>query len=145
MEHAEPYYYIVVASHDHVRSAIAGGFIQANHGKQSAMNRLQAGDWIICYSGKETYGEETACQQFTAIGEVLPGAIHAGDMHIRGEVAYRRDVNYHKHTNVSIRPLLDRLAFIPNPKHWGFPFRRGFFKIGVDDYTLLRHQLLPDE
>jgi hypothetical protein len=33
-----------------------------------------------------------------------------------------------------IRDLVGALAFIPDPKRWGYPFRRGLFQIGEEDF-----------
>jgi hypothetical protein len=48
-------YWIIVASKDHLQRGLAGGFIQANHGKAAKLKRMSLGDWIIFYSPKIVY------------------------------------------------------------------------------------------
>ena len=138
-------YYIVVAARNHVQAAVAGGFIQANHGKKGPMSSLRAGDGILCYSSKLTFGEATPLQAFTALGEVLPGEPYVGEMGGKDFHPYRRDVAYEiAARETPIRPLLERLSFIPDKSHWGFPFRRGFFAISEEDFQLIRQSMLED-
>jgi hypothetical protein len=43
-------YWIGIASLDHVRKGIEGGFCQLCHRKTGPMRRLAPGDWIVYYS-----------------------------------------------------------------------------------------------
>jgi hypothetical protein len=52
-------YWIVVTSKEHVKTGQAAGFTQACHGKGSPLRRMQSGDYLIWYSGKEVMG--TSC------------------------------------------------------------------------------------
>ena len=45
-------YWIIVASKDHLQRGLAGGFIQANHGKAAPLKRMHVGDWVLFYSPK---------------------------------------------------------------------------------------------
>jgi hypothetical protein len=36
-----------------------------------------------------------------------------------------------------IRPLLERLSFIVDPVHWGYPFRVGHLEIGQADFRVI--------
>jgi hypothetical protein len=35
------------------------------------------------------------------------------------------------------RPLVERLSFIPDPRRWGYPFRRGLFEVAADDFAVI--------
>ena len=132
-------YYVVVASLDHVQAAVAGGFIQANHGKRGPMTQLKAGDGIVCYAPRKTFGGTDAYQRFCALGEVAEGEAYIGEMGDKDFQPYRRDVVYAtglRHADV--HPLIDQLAFITNPKKWGFPFMRGFFAISETDFNRIK-------
>ena len=134
-------YWIVVASRDHVQRGLQGGFMQANHGKASALKRMQAGDGILYYSSKEVYDEETKCQRFTAIGEIADEHIYQGVM--GGDfVPFRRNVNYWPCREVSILPLIGALDFIKDKTHWGAPFRFGVVEIGEQDFQRIAEQML---
>ena len=132
--------WVVVASLDHIEAAIAGGFIQAGHGKKSAVERFSSGDRIICYASKKQFGLPEPCQEIITIGTVQEGEIYqAGLMDNADDTPYRRDVEYDKSLNrVKIRPLIDKLAFIKNPRHWGYPFRAGVFSIMDSDFEIIR-------
>jgi len=138
---AESRFWIAVASKDHVMTGVANRFMQANHGKRSPLRRVSPGDRIIYYSSKLTYGEETACQAFTAIGEVKEGEIYTADMG-NGFMPARRDVEFYDCVDVSIRPLIPDLQFIKDKQHWGYMFRFGFFEIFREDYERIAQKML---
>ncbi len=134
-------YWIVVASRDHVQRGAEGGFMQANHGKASALKRMQAGDGLLYYSSREVYGEEAKCQRFTAIGEIADDLVYQGEMG-GGFVPFRRNVNYFLCREISILPLIGALDFIKDKTHWGAPFRFGVVEIGEQDFQLIAKQML---
>lgn len=41
----------------------------------------------------------------------------------------------------SCRALLDDLSFIKDKKKWGFPFRKGSFKISFEDFELIAKKM----
>ena len=137
-------YWILVASRDHVQRGVEGGFAQANHGKATALKRMQAGDEILYYSSKEVYGEETKCQRFTAIGEVVDDLVYQGTMG-GGFVPFRRNVKYRPCREISILPLIGALDFIKDKTHWGAPFRFGVVEIEERDFQLISEQMLEEQ
>lgn len=137
----EPRYWIAVASRDHVMTGVTHGFMQANHGKSSPLRRVFPGDWIIYYSSKLIYGQKTACQNFTAIGQVKEGEVYTADMG-NGFVPARRDVNFYACEEIAIRPLIPALNFIKDKQRWGYMFCFGLFEIYKDDYELISQNML---
>ena len=63
-------YWIGVASHEHVRRGVSGGFAQLNHGKAAPLRRMAAGDWLIYYSPREQRKGGDPVQAFTALGQL---------------------------------------------------------------------------
>nr|WKN39959.1 EVE domain-containing protein [Tunicatimonas sp. TK19036] len=143
MDQTEEKYWIIVASRDHVQAGVAGGFAQANHGKRGPMQKMNKGNKLVYYSSKAEYGQPEPCQKFTAIGEVIDGKPYAGTMSMTGDSQpYRRNINYYSCEEISIRPLLEKLSFIQDTKHWGYSFRRGFFEISKQDYQTIAQLML---
>lgn len=134
-------FYIAVASKDHVCKGVEGGFMQANHGKATALKRLKKEDWIIYYSSKMYIDKEEKCQCFTAIGQVKDDELYQGIMS-SDFAPFRRNVDFYDCQDVSILPLINDLDFIPNKKSWGYPFRFGFLKISEKDFELIRQKML---
>ena len=134
-------YWIAVASKDHVMRGVAGGFIQANHGKQAPLKRMKPGDWVLFYSPKQFLESDTKCQAFTAIGQISDEAIYQVTV-TDDFVPFRRNVAFHSSTEVSILPLIEKLEFIPNKKSWGYPFRFGFFEISQPDFDLIQKGMI---
>src|SRR5262249_61617726 len=64
-------YWIGVASREHVRLGVKGGFAQFGHGKLAPARRPSHGDWIIYYSPKLKFGEAEPCQKVVAVGKVI--------------------------------------------------------------------------
>ena len=137
-------YWIILVSKDHISRGIAGGFVQANHGKQAPLRRMAAGDWVIIYSPKPTMNGTEPLQAFTAIGQLADDEVYQHKMS-EDFIPYRRNVNSSRCTQIPILPLVNELDFIPNKKSWGYPFRFGFFEINGHDFGLIKTHMLKDE
>jgi len=137
-------YWIVVASKDHVQHGLAGGFIQANHGKATPLKRMQAGDWVIFYSPKLEFGKPEKCQCFTAIVKVAGEDVYQHDMG-DGFTPFRRSVRFLPSNDVSILPLIDDLTFIKDKTHWGASFRFGTLQIPEEDFRLIANRMIVDK
>jgi hypothetical protein len=137
-------YWIIVASKDHLQRGLAGGFIQANHGKSEPLKRMHPGDWVIYYSPKLEFAKPEKCQSFTAIGQIADDRIYQHDMG-GGFVPFRRDVRFLPAQDAPILPLIGALSFIQDKQHWGAPFRFGTLQILEQDFRLIAREMLADE
>ena len=126
-------HWICVASANHVRRGVAGGFMQVNHGKRAPLARMRPGDGVAYYSPTETFGEKDWLQAFTAIGTVAAGDPYLFDMG-GGFVPFRRDVIWDPAQTTAIRPLLPALALTAGHNHWGQVFRFGVVRISAADF-----------
>lgn len=136
-------YWIGVASREHVLLGATGGFSQLCHGKAGPLRRMAGGDWMIYYSPKEKMGGDKPCRRFTAIGRVAESAPYLYDMG-GGFVPWRRDVAFLPCVEAEIVPLLDRLSFIADKKHWGYPFRWGHFQVPETDFRAIAAAMLGE-
>jgi len=134
--------WINTVSRDHVQLGVAGGFAQADHGKDTRLRRLNKGDRIAFYSPRTAMGSGEALQQITALGTVTGAAPYQVEMSPDFH-PWRLEVDFADVSPVSIRPLLEELSFITDLKRWGLPFRRGLFEIGSPDMEIIRRALLP--
>lgn len=132
--------FVVVASRDHIQTAREGGFIQAGHGKKTPLQRLSAGDYIVCYSPQQVYGEPEKCQRFTAMGTVVDDRVYQVQMN-EDFAPYRVDVAFENCREIDVRPLLSDLRFVENEDSWGVYVRRGLFEIPDRDAHLIRRRM----
>ena len=137
-------YWIIVASKDHLQRGLAGGFIQANHGKAAPLKRMRAGDWVIFYSPKLEYERPEKLQCFTAVCRIIDENIYPHDMG-GGFVPFRRNVTFLPARDVSILLLINDLTFIRDKTHWGAPFRFGTLQIPEEDFRLIARKLVEDQ
>ena len=137
-------YWIGVASKDHIKNGVKGGFCQLCHGKEQPLKRMKKGDWIVYYSPKEVFQEKVPCQKFTAIGKVIGEDVYAVEMSPQF-VPFRRDIEFIACKEVEIRPLIERLDFIKNKKSWGYSFRYGHLKISEKDFKLISTEMLVNQ
>ena len=137
----ETKYWITVVSKDHLQRGIAGGFMQANHGKAAPLKKMKEGDWVIFYSPKLTMNGDEKLQAFTAIGQATDDLVYQHQM-TPDFIPYRRNIKYYECTEAPIVPLINDLKFIPNKSSWGYSFRFGFFEIGQHDFELIKSKLL---
>ena len=135
-----PRNWICVASAEHVRRGVAGGFMQVNHGKAAPLKRIRPGDRVIYYSPSEVMRVADGLQSFTAIGTVKEGEPYQGEMG-GGFTPFRRDVAWRQARETPIRPLLDRLGFTAGKPNWGAPFRYGLVEIGEADFSLIEQAM----
>jgi len=133
----KPRHWIAVASAEHVRRGVAGGFMHVNHGKAAPLRRIRPGDSVVYYSPSEVYGIKDGLQSFTALGVVRDGEPYQGVMG-GGFVAYRRDVDWHAAAHdVPIRGLLDRLELTAGRPNWGQVFRFGLVEVAESDAAVI--------
>jgi hypothetical protein len=137
-------FWIIVASKDHLQRGLAGGFIQANHGKAAPLKRMHTGDWVIFYSPKLEYDKPEKLQCFTAIGKIADETVYQSDMG-GGFVPFRRNVTFLPAQDVSILPLINELTFIKDKTPWGAPFRFGSIQIPEEDFRLIASRMVADK
>ena len=133
-------YWVSVVSRKHILIGIEHCIAQVGHGKELPLKRMRAGDWIVNYSSIESLENRKKCQRFTAIGKIRTGNVYQVDMG-NGFKPFRIDVDYLRCNEADIRPILDELQFISNPKRWGYPFRFGHFEISEDDFLLISNTM----
>jgi len=133
-------YWIAVASHEHVKKGVDGGFAQVCHGKKGPLAIMKKDDWIIYYSPTIYFRIKDPCQAFTAIGRVDSGEPYQVAMH-DDFIPWRRNISFLPSKDIPIRPLLDNLSFILDKKKWGLPFKRGCFEIPKQDFTLIAKEM----
>jgi hypothetical protein len=134
-------YWINVISKNHVLLGIEQGFTQSGHGKQAPLKKMKKGDWIIFYSPKVDYEENEKLQAFTAIGLLPDDRIYQYEMSPSFK-PFRRKVTFRQAKEKSILPLIEKLDFIKDKKHWGFMFRFGLFEISEKDFKTISEQML---
>src|SRR5512140_2620684 len=129
-------YWIGVIARDHVKMAVKAGFAQLNHGKKEPLQKLQAGDGFIFYSPKESFPGGEPAQMFTGIGRVKTGEVYEGPGG-PDPYPYRIDIEFYESNEVPARPLIERLSFIEDKTHWGYPFRFGYLSIPESDFRII--------
>ncbi len=65
-----PRHWVIVASRDHARRGVEGGFVMANHGKRAPLARMARGDRVLVYSPTTTYPGGEPLRAVTVVGEV---------------------------------------------------------------------------
>lgn len=134
-------YWINTISRDHVMLGVAGGFIQAGHGKDTGLKRLKKGDWMVFYSPKTSYVDGEPLQAFTAICQVADDELYQGERP-DGFRPWRRKVVFTECVETPIKPLIGDLSFIQDKTHWGYMFRVGLFQIPQADFELIRSAMI---
>lgn len=124
--------WVGVASREHVQIGVEGGFAQFCHGKAAPARRPRKGDAVVYYSAKEVFGQTLPCQRFTAFG-IVEDDTPVSVEQFPGFFPWRRQVRWLHRRETPIQPLLGRLRFIEDPRHWGAPFRFGFLEIPQAD------------
>ncbi|HRN68727.1 MAG TPA: EVE domain-containing protein [Promineifilum sp.] len=133
-------FWINTVSYSHVKRGIEDGITQANHGRVTNLNRVSKGDYITFYSPRTDYNGGEPLQHFTAIARVIDEKPYQVEMAPTFH-PWRRRVEYLPCRHVPVQPLIDSLEFVKDKRHWGFPFRRGLFEIGEQDFMRIAHAM----
>lgn len=102
-------YFVGVATRDAVDAAIAGGYVEINHGKAGPLERMRDGDGIAYYSPR-TAADGDALQAFTALGYVSGNALYQAGIDATGEAKNSRPVR----DGASARPAGGDASARPN-------------------------------
>lgn len=131
-------FWIGVASLDHVKAGVEGGFAQLGHGKHIAVKSLKKGDWIVYYSPKTEMGKGAPVQSFTSIGKVTSEAPYQYNQE-SGFRPYRVDVEYQASAKqAEIKPMLEKLELTKGRgRKWGMIVRRGKIKVDAKDFAII--------
>lgn len=62
--------WVLVASRDHARRGLTGGFVMANHGKRAPVARMNVGDRVLIYSPTTSFPKGEPLRAITIVGEV---------------------------------------------------------------------------
>ena len=136
-------YWVNTVSLEHVQAGMEGGFTQADHGRASRLKLLSRGDLLVFYSPRTGFRSGEGLQAFTAIARVSDEAPYRAEMTPEFR-PWRRKVQPLPCEPAPVRPLIEKLAFIPDKSRWGFPFRRGLFEISRQDFLLIARAMAVD-
>ena len=128
--------WVAVASQDHVRKAVEGGFVQVNHGKEAPLRRIARGDQILFYSPRQEMRTGSPIQAFTAIGKAVDDVPYRATQSETFQ-PFRRRVRYARAKDAPIHPMLEQLSFSRDRGSWGQILQRGFFEIEANDYAVI--------
>lgn len=136
-----PRYFMGIAERVHARLCMEEGVVVLGIKGPSGVKNVSVGDKVIYYSPK-TEPEGKTLQAFTAIGEVVGDHAYERDFD-GGHTLWVRSVDWRKDaTEVPIRPLLEKLSFVKNPKNWGFYMRGSKREIPAEDYAVIAGAML---
>ena len=123
-------YWVNTISRNHVQAGAAGGFTQADHGRETRLKKLAKGDAIVFYSPRADIQAGETVQRFTGVAQILDDE----PFRENDEGPWRRRAKFAQANEAPVAPLIEDLEFIRNKKSWGVVFRRGFFEIGENDF-----------
>ncbi|MET0459507.1 MAG: EVE domain-containing protein [Ilumatobacteraceae bacterium] len=124
--------WVIVASRDHARRGLDGGFVMANHGQRAPLARMTRGDGIMIYSPTTTSPKGAPLKAITIVGTVTGAEPEPSDLIPDG---FRRRAELRE-----IEPLpLDQVRdHLPTNR-----IRFGFFELAPHDAAAI-WQLIDD-
>ncbi len=115
------------------------GIVAFSKGREAAVRNLDIGDRVLFYSPKSDFDGEPV-RAFTAHATVTGEAPYEIEF-MAGARGFVRDAKFDEVREVPVKPMLEELSFIKNPKHWGMAFRMGKFSIPEGDYRLIANAM----
>jgi len=126
-------HWVIVASRDHARHGVNGGFVMANHGKRSPLVQMSPGDGVLIYSPTTTYPHGEPLRAVTIVGEVTGDEPEPSDVIADG---FRRAASLRE---IEPLPLEEIREHLPVSR-----IRFGFFELDAADaeaiWTLIAHR-----
>lgn len=132
-------YWINVIPKDRVLAAVSEGVMQSQD-NEAHLNRMKKGDWVVFYSPRTDIEGTTKLQAFTAIGQIADNIIYLVENAPTLKM-FRRKVDYKKVKEIPLIPLIQKLLFIVNKKHWGSVFKLSLIQIPDDDFNLIAKEM----
>lgn len=139
----ETRYWIGVVGAKHALAGNERGICAFSHGKKEAVSKLSVGDRFAFYAPREGYREGDTVQAFVAVGTVADGEPFEADFD--GNPAWVRPATYDMMARASIKPLLEPLEFVRNPKNWGMAVRRSLFEVSAHDFELIENAMQDEK
>lgn len=132
-------YWINVIPKERVLAAVAEGVMQSQD-NEAHLNRMKKGDWVIFYSPRLDIEGTTKLQAFTSIGQITDNTIYPVEKAPTSKM-FRRKMNYVSAKETPLIPLIQKLLFIVNKKHWGTVFKLSLIQIPDDDFNLIAKEM----
>ncbi|MFB6720423.1 EVE domain-containing protein [Kribbella sp. NPDC056345] len=136
--------WLAVVSAEHTHRAVAGGFVQLNHGRRPGVARLHRGDGFVIYSPTDQYGTKTPLRAFTALGIVADDTPYQAapmSMGSRGTIApWRRTITFQEVTPLPLTHITANLDLTTQP-NWGYQLRRGLVPLTRADFATLQQAM----
>jgi hypothetical protein len=129
-------HWLAVASRDHVRIGVQGGFAQVCHGRRGPLSAMRVNDWLIYYSPGHVMGERGTLKAFTALGRIVDDRVE--QVRLTDEfIPWRRSVHYEAPIlDVAVDELKDRLI-LTHDRNWGYSLRRGLLPLASADFDVI--------
>jgi EVE domain len=137
--------WLLVASREDARRAVAGGFVQAHPGLREALGALAEADRVLIYSPRVGVPESASLRAFTAAGRIAPGAPQR--VEVPGERSaewkpWRRRMQWDTDAGeLYIRPYLASLDLTAGKLDWGYQLRAGLLEISRHDFEFVHAQM----
>lgn len=140
-------YWVGVASKNHVKLGVDGGFSQLCHGKHAPLVRMKPGDFIFYYAPKVSLEGKESYQRIIALGKIVsekPYQVSMGeDFH-----PYRKDVSfYHPEREVPLSELNQLAEWIevrPRLRYGHFEISKSLFQaIGMLMFPSKKREVKP--
>ena len=133
-------HWVGVVAGDHAKVAVAEGVCAFSHGREAPVAKLSVGDRIAYCAPRTGINAGDVIQGFVALGTVTGDAVYQKEWADTGFVAWVRDARMRSVGPIPVKPMLEDLSFVTNPRYWGMAFRRGQFEISPGDFALIEAQ-----
>lgn len=114
--------WVIVASRDHARRGLSGGFVMANHGKRAPLARMAPGDHVLIYSPKTSHPDGDPLRAITIVGDVT------GDEPVPSDVIPGGFARAASLREIEPLPLEEIREYLPVSR-----IRFGFFELDAAD------------
>ena len=104
-----------------------------SRGQKAPVARMAKGDRVAYYAPRTDF-EGDPVQAFVALATVTDAAPFEAPL-VDEATAWVRAARYRKVREAPVKPMLDELSFVTNPRHWGMAFRRSHFEVTEADFA----------
>lgn len=136
-------YWIGVIAGEHAAFAAREGICAFSFGKETAVSKLATGDRFAFYSPKTGVNEGSPLQSITAIGTVTGAEPYERNWAGTESKAWVRVADFDDIRITPVKPLIEHLTFVSNPRYWGMAFRRSLFEVSAEDFAILEAATKP--
>ena len=135
-------YWVICITEDNLQIALQEQILGFKQSKCTRVRSFSPGDAVTFYVSRVALTSYRPVQKFVGQAEVKNKPYKSTEIIWKGDLfPIRIELKSISNASCEIKPLIDKLSFIKNKKHWGGVFMGGILRIPASDFDLIQETM----